>query len=88
MIDLKEIQQRLENNDTYKYYHDAIGITFADFRIINPESSECFKDGKRDIGSYDIYIKNDGSMSVFFDLTVKGLNEIRLKQVGEDIEGA
>ncbi len=64
------------------YWHNEVGITFDDFDIIDVEKDKVLKDGKKDIGSYCIFIQEDGIKSVAYDLTVEWLTEKRLAKMG------
>jgi len=80
-ITLSEIQEKLEASNDFKYWNNELGITFEDFEVIDLQSNKIIKQGKKDIGSYSILVKEDNLLSVLYDLTVDSLRDKRLQRI-------
>jgi len=79
-MNLEQIKERLENNKTFQYYKDEVGISFEDFDTIDLKTNRVLKQRSKETGSYTIMIDGD-KMSVCYDLTVDGLAEKRLAKL-------
>ncbi len=81
-INVGEIKEALESSDNFNYWHNEVGITFDDFDILDIKKSKKLINGKKDIGSYCIFIQDSNIQSVQYDLTVKCLAKKRLSKLG------
>jgi len=85
---ITDIKTRLEANEQFQHYHKECGVTFEDFAIhkmVSEDKAITLKDGKKDIGDFCIFIKDD-AVSVHYDLTVDDLRENRLDRIKEEIK--
>lgn len=69
-ISISSIRNIIEQDEYFQYWNKAIGLTFDEFSIIDIDKSIYIKKGKKEIGNYDILIK-DGK----FYCAQYGMNE-------------
>ena len=67
---IQEIKKEVENSKGFKYWHEQVGITIDDFRIIDIASNSVVHKGNKQIGDYCIIILDDGTFTVSYDTTV------------------
>ena len=83
---LELIKKQLENEDYFKYWNKAIGLSFEDFSILLWNDNKTvyrLKDGKKDIGTaYSINLNKDGVITGYnYELNNEAARLNRLKQI-------
>lgn len=82
---LESIKKQLENEDYFKYWNKAIGLSFEDFSILvwlDDKTKYRFKEGKKiQVLKYAINIKDGVAQSFCFELNNDNASEYRLKEI-------
>jgi hypothetical protein len=82
------VKKALESDKSFQYWKEAIGLSFEDFDVLelikNDTRLLSLKEGKKDIGQYEVYIKNDEIYSFSFDIHNEKVRENTLKLIGYD----
>jgi len=68
MINIEEIKKQLEKNKSFQYEKKEIGLSFEDFDLRDKETNKLISLGKKDIGSYTLYVKDGLIDSAVYDL--------------------
>ena len=79
---LKQLKFKLEQTQKFKYWSNAISISWEDFEIIELSNWLPIKKGKKDIGIYAIFLRDGVVDSVAYDMN----NECVRKHILEEIE--
>ena len=80
-INIEAIKKDLEATDGFKLWNKEIGLTFEDFSIYDYDNNITIKEGKTDIGNYNISFK-DGKRSAYYDLDNESVRKHNLKRIG------
>lgn len=82
------VKKELENNKSFQYWKEAIGLSFEDFDILelveNDTKFLVHKKGKKDIGRYSIQIKNGVVDCFCFSMDNDKVRQNTLKLIGYD----
>ena len=83
------IKKALEKSKSFKYWSTEIGLSFDDFSIgrftKDKKFIETIKQGKKDIGTYFIYLNEDNTINgVFYDMRNEIVRQHTLKTVGRE----
>lgn len=82
------VKKALESDKSFQYWKVAIGLSFKDFDVLelikNDTMFHVHKEGKKDIGKYEVYIKNDEIYSFSFDIHNEKVRKHTLKLIGYD----
>ena len=82
------VKKELENNKSFQYWKEAIGLSFEDFDVLelveNDTKFLVHKKGKKDIGRYSIQIKNGVVDCFCFSMDNDKVRQNTLKLIGYD----
>ena len=82
------VKKELENNKSFQYWKEAIGLSFEDFDVLelieNDTKFLVHKRGKKDIGRYSIQIKNGVVDCFCFGMDNDKVRQNTLKLIGYD----
>jgi len=65
---IEDIKQRLEVKEEFKEYHEKIGLTFEDFKIIDIPNNKILQKGNKKIGDYCIMIRDNDRLLAHYAL--------------------
>lgn len=65
---INELKQQLENNESFQYWKKEDGLSFEDFDIVDLDSNLQLHTGKKDIGVFCLYLKDEVIKSATYDL--------------------
>ena len=78
---MQRIKKQLEENEGFQFWNNEIGLSFDDFTLVNVETNEILKEGKKDIGKYFIYVDQTGIKSVCYDFDNETVRKHNLKRI-------
>ena len=82
------VKKELENNKSFQYWKEAIGLSFEDFDVLelveNDTKFLVHKKGKKDIGRYSIQLKNGVVDCFYFGMDNDKVRQNTLKLIGYD----
>ncbi|MFX4242624.1 hypothetical protein ACOL22_07565 [Aliarcobacter butzleri] len=64
-----ELKEQLENNKRFQYWKNEDGLSFEDFDIVDLDSNLQLHTGKKDIGSFCLYLKDGAISKALYDLS-------------------
>jgi len=85
-VSVAGIKRELEQNTTFQYWNKAIGLTFDEFSIIDLDREVYIKEGKKEIGDYDILVKDGKIYSIGFCMNNELVRLHTLKLVSKSKE--
>lgn len=68
MGSITKLKKQLENNQSFQYWNKEGGLSFEDFDLVDIDTNRIISHGKKDIGNYILYLKDDVIDSAIFDL--------------------
>lgn len=63
-----ELKEQLENTESFQYWEKEDGLSFEDFDMIDLDSNLQIHEGKKDIGTFCLYLKDGVIKSAMYEV--------------------